>query len=101
MDAAPEAASIADIDWEQVARLTEPVTLELVAAGFPGWRTGREGELVFAVRKDARDYAPHSPHRAVIIAQAPAGLAEQLHVQELLQVLPVADFARLYAAVTG
>lgn len=100
-EAASPPASIAGIDWEQVAAGIGPLTLELVAVGFPGWRTGQEGEFLFAVRSDAQDYAPHSPHQAVITAKTPIGLAEQLTVQEHLRMLPVADFARLYEAVTA
>ena len=104
-EAAPQAAGIASLlDWGELARLTDPVTLELVAEAYKDWRVGYDGEWLWAVRAVLDDApGPHSPLCTVIIARTPIGLAEQLYVQERLRALPADTFALMHRVceVTG
>ena len=88
--AASQAADIRDlIDWEELRRLVEPVTMDLVAATYTKWWFGQEGKWLFAALLVPEPQRPrHSPLQAVVLAITPLGLAEQLQIQERLRSLP-------------
>lgn len=102
-DEAPQAAGIADlVDWGELVRLLEPVTLDMVRETYPDWRVGREGDWSWAVRTVPEDTpGPHSLLRTVVIARTPIGLAEQLDTQECMRALPLEEFVPLLSRVQG
>lgn len=100
--APPQAASITDLlDWDELARLLEPVTLELVAASFPGWECGQHGGWLWAKRVvPVVIHYPQSPLRQSVTAKTPVGLLEQLSTQEHLHADQAAAVS-LAAAIEG
>ncbi|HZR53624.1 MAG TPA: hypothetical protein VFB06_29470 [Streptosporangiaceae bacterium] len=96
-EAAPQAAGIRDlVDWEALAALLQPVTLDAVRGAWPDWHVGQSGEWLWAVKRVPEPgLHPRSLLRALLTARTPIGLAEQLDAQERLRALPADAFVLL------
>ena len=87
--AGPEPASIDELmDWDKLAKLTDPVTLEFARSAFRAWHVGQDGIWCWAAWKGPAEGADRLI-RTVIISRTPLGLVEQLYVQERLRAMPV------------
>src|SRR5580700_1781567 len=93
-EAAPQAARLPGIDWDELAKLAGPEALALIRESFQKWDVGQEGDWLWAVCKGPKRSRPlHSPLRTVIVAITPMAMAEQLTVQEHLIAVPEDGYA--------
>jgi hypothetical protein len=98
--AAPQAAGI--VDWDELARVTGAVTLDLVREAFQSWLVDEAGGLCWAVKPGEVNWWPTDTLiRSAVIAGSPVGLADQLDVQARLRGFPSDELAALNRAVFG
>lgn len=90
-----EPASIDEFtDWDKLAKLTDPVTLEFARSAFRGWHVGQDHIWYWAAWKGPAEAADRLI-RTIVVSRTPLGLVEQLYVQERLRAMPGQAFLLL------
>jgi hypothetical protein len=97
-EAAPQAARRGTVTDADVAGLLGSITVEMLRATFDHWTIGeREDGRLLAIRSGCfvAD-GPRSLIRGCVIADTPAGLAEQLGIQAWLEALTAAELEAVW-----